>query len=104
LYVLDFPASDHSPGGNIAHDPGNVGTSKYGNHACHCPRRSHVDRADARMRVWTTQYGSVEHIRQLHIVDKCALASHQLWVFTPFYRLACIAHPPPPFIFMVRRA
>jgi hypothetical protein len=64
----------------------------------------YVKGADTRMRVGAAQDGGVEHIRQLDIVHKRALAGHQFWVFTPFQRLACVGHARPRFLSVVNGA
>jgi len=104
LYGIDFPTSDHRSGRDIPQIAGNVCASEHSHHSCHIARRGDVNGTDTRMRVGAAQDGSVQHLRQLYIVHKGSFAGHQLRVFIPFQRLACVRHARPPFHSVMNRA
>jgi hypothetical protein len=48
------------------------------------------------MRIGTSEYAGVEHVRELKIIDKRAVTGQKPRVFEALQRLACIAHPASP--------
>jgi hypothetical protein len=104
LHGIDFPTPDHGSGRDIPQHPGNVCTREYGHHSRHIARRGDVNGTDTRMRVGAAQDGGMQHLRELYIVHKGSFTCHQMRVFKPFQRLACVGHARPRFFSGVNRA
>ena len=80
------------PGGYRLYDPFEILCSENGDYPRRVTGCRSIDRRDVGVRVGAAEHRGVEHGRQLHVVEKSALACEQSGVLKPFYRLAGVDH------------